>query len=236
MGGPTRGGDGHQIAVGGRAHGVMIQRPLAFIALAAPAVLALSAPARAEPSDFALRLAAAAEARASHRVVYDAAYVSIDYPWGDVAPDRGVCADVVIRAYRALGVDLQTRVHEDMTAAFDAYPTTWELTRPDPNIDHRRVLNLETFFIRHGERLVASDDPTDYKPGDIVAWNLRGDAGFLPHMGVVVDRIAPSGRPMIVHNIGAGPRVEDVLFDWPMTGRYRYAVAAGEEERPTAED
>jgi uncharacterized protein YijF (DUF1287 family) len=214
----------------------MRRRALALL-LALAALAVGSAPAFATPEeDFALRLAAAAEERATHRVVYDPAYVSIAYPWGDVAPDRGVCADVLIRAYRALGVDLQTRVHEDMAAAFDAYPDTWGLTRPDPNIDHRRVLNLETFFTRHGERLAPSDDPADYEPGDIVAWNLRGDAGFLPHIGIVTNRVARSGRPMIAHNIGAGPKVEDVLFDWPMTGHYRYAVAPGEEDRPAGAD
>lgn len=140
---------------------------------------------------------------------------------GDVAPDRGVCADVVVRAFRALGIDLQELVHEDMTAAFDAYPDYWGLKRPDGNIDHRRVPNLETFFTRKGERLPPSNDPNDYLAGDIVAWNLRGDAGWLPHIGIVTDRVAPSGRPMIVHNIGAGPKLEDVLFDWKITGRYR---------------
>ena len=191
--------------------------------------------AAAQPGPFGVRLAAAAEARAEHRVLYDPAYVSIAYPWGDVAADRGVCADVVIRAYRALGVDLQQRVHEDMTSAFAAYPTYWGLTRPDPNIDHRRVLNLESFFARHGSRLPPSDNPADFQPGDVVAWNLRGEGGSLPHMGVVVDRVGASGNPMIAHNIGRGPQVEDVLFDWPMTGRYRYAVEPGEEDRPPSD-
>jgi uncharacterized protein YijF (DUF1287 family) len=195
------------------------------------AVAAIMAATAAHADGFGSDLAAAAAEQAEHRVVYDPAYVSIPYPWGDVPADRGVCADVIVRAYRALGVDLQQRVHEDMTAAFDAYPTYWSLTRPDPNIDHRRVLNLETFFSRAGERLPPSDDPADYRPGDVVAWNLRGDAGFLPHMGVVLDETGPSGRPLIAHNIGRGPQVEDVLFDWPMTGRYRYAVAPGDEDR-----
>lgn len=185
------------------------------------AVLLGSGQAFGEPDDFGARLSAAAVERTQHRVVYDPAYVRIAYPMGDVAPDRGVCADVVVRALRALGVDLQQRVHEDMKTAFADYPKHWGLTRPDPNIDHRRVPNLETFLTRQGARLEASSDPAEYMPGDIVAWNLRGDEGFLPHIGVVTDRIGPTGRPLVVHNIGAGPKLEDVLFDWPITGRYR---------------
>jgi len=173
------------------------------------------------------RLSAAALARTAARVTYDPAYVRLAYPGGDVPADRGVCADVVVRAFRAaLGVDLQQRVHEDMTAAFDAYPKLWGLTRPDSNIDHRRVPNLEAFLRRQGAALRVTDDPADYRPGDIVAWNLRGEAngrgGFLPHIGIVTDRLAPSGRPQVVHNIGAGPKLEDVLFAWPITGHYRW--------------
>ncbi len=179
------------------------------------------ATASAQSEGFGARLSAAAIDRTSHRVVYDPAYVRLSYPMGDVAPDRGVCADVVVRALRSLGVDLQQLVHEDMRANFSAYPTHWGLTRPDSSIDHRRVPNLETFLTRKGARRAPSDDSSEYLPGDIVAWNLRGDDGWLPHIGVVTDRIAPSGRPMVVHNIGAGPKLEDVLFDWPMTGHYR---------------
>ncbi|MFC2951594.1 DUF1287 domain-containing protein [Marinicaulis aureus] len=179
------------------------------------------AAASAQGEEFGARFSAAAIDRTSHRVVYDPAYVRLSYPMGDVAPDRGVCADVVVRALRALGVDLQQLVHEDMRANFSAYPAHWGLTRPDSNIDHRRVPNLETFLTRKGARLAPSEAPADYLPGDIVAWNLRGDDGWLPHIGVVTDRIGPSGRPMVVHNIGAGPKLEDVLFDWPMTGHYR---------------
>lgn len=180
-----------------------------------------AAPASAEPDNFGARLSAAAIERTAHLVVYDSAYARIAYPMGDVAADRGVCADVVVRALRALGVDLQQLVHEDMKAAFSAYPKHWGLLRPDSNIDHRRVPNLETYLTRKGARLAPSSDAADYLPGDIVAWNLRGDAGWLPHIGVVTDRIGPTGRPMVVHNIGAGPKLEDVLFDWPITGRYR---------------
>ena len=179
------------------------------------------AAASAQGEEFGARFSAAAIDRTSHRVVYDPAYVRLSYPMGDVAPDRGVCADVVVRALRALGLDLQQLVHEDMRANFSAYPAHWGLTRPDSNIDHRRVPNLETFLTRKGARRTPSDDSAEYLPGDIVAWNLRGDEGWLPHIGVVTDRIGPSGRPMVVHNIGAGPKLEDVLFDWPMTGHYR---------------
>ena len=141
---------------------------------------------------------------------------------GDVAPDRGVCSDVVVRSMRAIGFDLQELVHEDMKAAFGAYPNHWALTAPDPNIDHRRVPNLERFFVRNKLRLPPSNDPADFQPGDIVAWNLKGDSGgWLPHIGIVTENTGPSGAPMVVHNIGAGPKQEDVLFSWPMTGRYR---------------
>ncbi|MEO1137762.1 MAG: DUF1287 domain-containing protein, partial [Pseudomonadota bacterium] len=186
------------------------------------------ASARAEPDDFGARLAEAAIERTAHQVIYDPAYVRLSYPMGDVAPDRGVCADVVVRALRVLGVDLQVLVHEDMSADFGDYPQNWGLTRPDPNIDHRRVPNLEAYLTRRGARLAPSLDPAAYLPGDIVAWNLRGADGFLAHIGIVTDRISPGGRPMVAHNIGAGPRLEDVLFDWPMTGRYRFRPAGAE--------
>jgi uncharacterized protein YijF (DUF1287 family) len=140
---------------------------------------------------------------------------------GDVPADIGVCTDVVIRAYRAIGTDLQRLVHEDMAAHFDHYPSRriWGLSRPDRNIDHRRVPNLRAFLERHGEVLVTVD-PDDYEPGDIVTWVLPGN---LSHIGIVSDRIAPdSGRPLVVHNIGASPRLEDVPFDHPVTGRYRH--------------
>ena len=174
-------------------------------------------------STLGARIAAAAVERTAHQVVYDPSYRRLAYPGGDVDLSRGVCADLVIRSLRAVGIDLQERVHEDMSRAFDRYPSIWGLRRPDPNIDHRRVPNLERYFQRSGAALAPSDDPADYLPGDIVAWNLRADAGFLPHIGVVTDEIGPSGSPMVVHNIGEGPKQEDVLFAWPMTGRYRVA-------------
>ena len=181
------------------------------------------ATAKAEPTDFGARLSAAAIERTRTTVKYDSAYRIIPYPMGDVPADRGVCSDVVVRSFRTLGIDLQKLVHEDMRENFSAYPPLWGLTRPDSNIDHRRVPNLEAFFTRQGARLAMSSDPRDFRPGDIVAWNLKGEAGFLAHIGVVTDQVGASGWPMVVHNIGAGPKLEDVLFAWPMTGRYRYS-------------
>ena len=189
-----------------------------------------------EEASFAARLSAAAKERTRHVVKYDPAYVPLAYPGGDVPADRGVCADVIVRALRALDIDLQRLVHEDMKGAFNAYPRIWGLSRPDRNIDHRRVPNLETFLTRKGARLPPSVAPEDYRPGDIVAWNLRGDTGSLPHIGIVTDQVGSSGWPMVVHNIGAGPQHEDVLFSWPMTGRYRLTRALADQlaEEPAA--
>jgi uncharacterized protein len=172
------------------------------------------------PADGIARLVAAAAAQTGQNVRYDGAYRRIPYPMGDVPSDVGVCTDVVIRAYRAVGIDLQQRVHEDMRAAFSAYPRAWGLARPDPNIDHRRVPNLRTFFERRGTARPRSSTPSDYAPGDLVTWLLPGN---LPHIGLVSDRRSPDGsRPLIVHNIGRGPEIEDMLFAYPMTGHYRY--------------
>lgn len=167
------------------------------------------------------RLVAAALDRTHHQVTYNGAYRRIPYPGGDVPGNIGVCTDVVIRAYRAgLGVDLQKRVHEDMRRAFSRYPKTWGLSRPDPNIDHRRVPNLQVFLTRRGRALPVSSDPGDYRPGDLVTWMVNRT---LPHIGIVTDRrSADRRRPLIVHNIGQGPRLEDMLFDYPITGHYRY--------------
>jgi hypothetical protein len=172
--------------------------------------------------EFQQKLADAAIERTKHSVRYDGAYRSIDYPGGDVPADIGVCTDVVIRSYRALGVDLQVLVHEDMKSDFEAYPSRriWGLSRTDRNIDHRRVPNLQTFFERHGESMTISQSSGDYVPGDIVSWMLPGN---LPHIGIVTDRVnVNSGQPMVVHNIGAGPQLEDILFEYPITGHYRY--------------
>jgi uncharacterized protein YijF (DUF1287 family) len=173
---------------------------------------------------FLHRLAEAAMERTRHRVTYDPSYVRLDYPGGDVPDDRGVCADVVVRAYRAVGVDLQKEVHEDMRRHFSAYPRNWGLSRPDPNIDHRRVLNLRTFFSRRGESLPATAEPADYAPGDVVVWDLGQG---LWHIGLVAEgRSADGRRPLVVQNIGRGPRAEDVLTAWPVAGHYRYVGPA----------
>lgn len=188
--------------------------------LALPLLLALASPALAQ--SFAAKLSDAALERTAHSVVYDGTYRRIAYPMGDVAADRGVCADEVIRAYRSLGIDLQTRVHEDMKAHFAAYPKLWGLTGPDPNIDHRRVPNLERFFARNGQALAVTQNPVDYRAGDLVTWRL---GNTLPHIGIVTARRTEDGtRPLIVHNVGQGPRLEDVLFAFPLFGHYRYEV------------
>jgi uncharacterized protein YijF (DUF1287 family) len=178
---------------------------------------------------FGLRLAAAAEERARHSVVYDASYQRIAYPNGDVAPDKGVCADEIVRAYRLIGIDLQRLVHQDMRRAFDVYPKRWGLRAPDTNIDHRRVPNLATFFARHGRSLKISQDGDDYKPGDVVAWAL---ADGRPHIGMVTERRSSDGkRPLVMHNIGFGPQIEDMLFGLTITGHYRYHGTGS--ERPS---
>jgi uncharacterized protein len=170
---------------------------------------------------FRERLVSAAIERTHHTVRYEPAYVRIPYPGGDVPSDTGVCTDEVIRAYRALGVDLQKEVHEDMVANFSAYPRKWKWmpARPDSNIDHRRVPNLMVFFRRKGESLPITRRAEDYSPGDLVTWDLGGG---VPHIGIVVDRKGSGDRNMIVHNIGQGPKMEDVLFNWKITGHYRY--------------
>ncbi len=175
---------------------------------------------------FSRKLSSAAIQRLQSRVTYDGKYVKIGYPWGDVPSNIGVCTDVVIRSYRKLGIDLQTEVHQDMRAAFNSYPNPrkWGLSRPDTNIDHRRVYNLRQFFQRKGAGLPITRNPRDYKPGDLVTWMVGPD---LPHIGVVVDKRSPSdpNRLMIVHNIAQGPQMEDILFRFPITGHYRYTSA-----------
>ena len=154
------------------------------------------------------------------RVVYDPGYFSIDYPNGDVPSNKGVCTDVVIRAYRKVGIDLQKEVHEDMKSNFNAYPNLWGLKSTDKNIDHRRVPNLMTYFERHGESLVTSSKPQDYNPGDIVCWNL---GGAITHIGIVINQKSADGvRYKVVHNIGAGQVAEDMLLDYKIIGHYRF--------------
>lgn len=154
------------------------------------------------------------------KVTYDPAYFPIDYPGGDVPGDKGVCTDVIIRAYRKIGIDLQRLLHEDMRVNFKAYPKNWGLKTTDKNIDHRRVPNLMTFFKRKGAEKKITQNPKDYFPGDVVAWSLGGG---LTHIGIVVDKKSKDGkRNLIVHNIGGGQVLEDCLFDFKIIGHYRY--------------
>lgn len=177
------------------------------------------------------RLVAAAVERTGQQVTYDGAYYAIPYPNGDVPGDRGVCTDEVIRSYRAAGIDLQREVHEDMKANFSAYPRQFGLARTDTNIDHRRVPNLMTFFARKGRSLPATSDAADYAPGDVITWELNGG---LTHIGILTDRPAATpGRYLILHNIGAGPQLEDVLFAWKITGHYRYTGPPPPTPAPT---
>lgn len=151
---------------------------------------------------------------------YDPSYVSIKYPGGDVPIETGVCTDVLVRAFRKVGIDLQQQVHEDMSRAWSEYPKKWGLSGPDANIDHRRVPNLVTFLKRQGKAVAITMNKDDYLPGDIVSWDLGNG---VDHIGIVTNLWSESEkRCLIVHNIGAGARIEDVLFDWRITGHYRY--------------
>lgn len=175
--------------------------------------------------EFGLQLAAAAQEHIQQKVRYDGRYIRISYPGGDVPADIGVCTDVIIRVYRKLGIDLQELVHQDMRKHFELYPSKriWGLSRPDTNIDHRRVPNLQTFFSRHGKQLPVSTEGSSYQAGDLVTWMLPGN---LPHIGIVSDKRSEDGsRPLIVHNIGAGTVIEDMLFNFQITGHYRYIPA-----------
>jgi uncharacterized protein YijF (DUF1287 family) len=196
--------------------------------IAAAAATAQVSPAQTNPLEstshqqFLKKLSEAAIERTHHSVRYDPSYVRIPYPGGDVPADTGVCTDEVIRAYRALGIDLQKEVHEDMEKNYSAYPHkwTWMHSHPDSNIDHRRVPNLMVFFSRKGETLSITDRGEDYSPGDLVTWDLGGG---VPHIGIVTDQKMPqSTRYMVMHNIGRGPVLEDVLFRWKITGHFRY--------------
>jgi uncharacterized protein YijF (DUF1287 family) len=160
--------------------------------------------------------------RTTHKIIYDGSYVSLTYPNGDVPEGTGVCTDVIIRAYRTIGTDLQKLVHEDMSANFSLYPSKriWGLNSTDKNIDHRRVPNLQTYFKRYGVVLPISVNKVDYDVGDIVTWILPGN---LPHIGMVIDQInSETGNRMIVHNIGRGPKIDDMIFDYKITGHYRF--------------
>ncbi len=166
-------------------------------------------------------LVEAAQDRLKASVQYDGSYVRLDYPGGDVAPDKGVCTDVIIRSYRAaFSFDFQKAVHEDMKANFSAYPKIWGLARPDKNIDHRRVPNLETYLKRQGVSLGKSRNKADFKPGDLVSWRLPGN---LPHIGIVSGNTSRDGTPLIIHNIGAGPQEDNILFKYPMQDHFRFS-------------
>lgn len=175
--------------------------------------------------NFEADLVEAAIERTRHNITYDGSYYSIDYPNGDVPSNIGVCTDVIIRSYRAIGTDLQKLVHEDMRRNFDDYPSKriWGLSSTDKNIDHRRVPNLQSFFNKVANILPISDSRDDYRAGDIVTWSL---AGSQPHIGIVVNKKSVNGTPLIVHNIGAGPRLDDVLFSYKITGHYRYVPSS----------
>ncbi|MBS1840148.1 MAG: DUF1287 domain-containing protein [Acidobacteria bacterium] len=199
------------------------------LAVAFLAALALPAHLQQRPSaqdtassTLMQKLSAAAIIRANLTVRYDSSYVRIAYPNGDVPANTGVCTDEVIRSYRALGIDLQKEVHEDMLRNFSAYPNQrrWQLAYTDTNIDHRRVPNLQVFFARKGQSLPITARAEDYLPGELVTWDLGGG---VPHIGIVVNEKSLDGQRFLVeHNIGAGPKLEDVLFSWRITGHYRY--------------
>ncbi len=185
---------------------------------------------KSTPASAALNpLVEAARKQVGVTVFYNPAYVKLDYPGGDVPEETGVCTDVVVRAYRGLKFDLQKEVHEDMRANFSKYPKRWGLKRPDKNIDHRRVPNLMTFFERKKAKLPISKKAADYKPGDVVAWDLT-DRGLL-HIGIVSDRKTSGGTPLILHNIGGGAQEEDRLFDFTIIGHYRFLPEEKKEKR-----
>lgn len=183
-------------------------------------LLLASISTQAQGDNFYKRLSDAAIELTNDRVTYDPKYFTIPYPNGDVPKDKGVCTDVVIRAYRKLGIDLQKKIHEDMKDNFSKYPRKWGMKKTDRNIDHRRVPNQATFFTRFGTVKKISDKGEDYLPGDIVTWDLgRG----LVHIGIVTDRkSADRRRPLIVHNIGQGQVLQDCLFSFNITGHYIY--------------
>jgi len=163
--------------------------------------------------NFAQQLVDAAKTQIGVTLGYDPGYIRIPYPNGDVPLETGVCTDVIIRAYRKMGIDLQKEVHEDMKKNFAKYPRIWGLSKPDTNIDHRRVPNLQVFFERHGKSLPLDKD---FQAGDIVTWNLSPKGGSIPHIGIV------SGDNFVIHNMGYGTLEQSILFSYEITGHYRY--------------
>jgi len=192
----------------------MIKKTLLSITIIFASILPLCADGLSQ------KLVSAAFERTKDHVVYDPAYVSIAYPNGDVPLNTGVCTDVVIRAYRKIGIDFQKLIHEDMREHFGEYPKIWGLKKTDRNIDHRRVPNIKTFLKRQNADLRIFNDPVNYQAGDLVTWVLPGN---LPHIGIVSDQIDPiSKNPLIIHNVGSGVEMGDFLFSFPITGHYRY--------------
>ncbi len=194
-----------------------------FSAVAVVCALTLAAPTvRAEDSRFVVSILVRAREEVARHVVYDPSYVRLAYPLGDVDSDHGVCTDVVVRALRAAGLDLQKLVHEDVLARPQAY--AHYVAHPDANIDHRRVGPLVVWLNAHAQRI--KDDGTPFEPGDLVVWSLRGEHG-LDHIGIVSDRMGPQGRPLMIHNIGPAPTEDDVLRAWPIQGHWRLRAPAG---------
>ncbi|SMR71674.1 hypothetical protein SAMN04488030_1020 [Aliiroseovarius halocynthiae] len=179
-------------------------------------------------SEWSQALITAARSQIGVTTRYSGAYVRLAYPNGDVDRQTGVCTDVIVRALRdAHGVDLQKTVHEDMARNFNAYPKNWGLTRPDKNIDHRRVPNQQRFFQRKGMDMAVTQNPADYQPGDLVTWTV---SGTLPHIGILSDRMNRAGtHPLVIHNIGAGTHEDDILFAFPITGHYRLTADLGRD-------
>ena len=201
---------------------IRIRRRLSLLSGAFAFVLICASFAAAEQE--LPRFLSAARAQIGKTVRYDGSYQTLAYPGGDVPLERGVCTDVVVRAYRSIGLDLQKLLHEDMTKNFSAYPSrkTWGMTRPDASIDHRRVPNLQSFFARHGATLPIADDGASAQPGDLLTWRLPSG---VPHIGIVSDRKAESGvHFLVIHNIGEGAKEEDVIGKFALTGRYRFGL------------
>ena len=196
------------------------QRQYATGKSTAPPPSAVTRPLQSNSSPQLQQFIDGAVAQSKVTTGYDPSYVKLDYPNGDVPSDTGVCSDVVVRAFRKVGVDLQKEVHEDMKLAWAEYPRRWGARGTDTNIDHRRVLNLTTYFDRKNKSLPISDNRADYRPGDIVAWQLSDG---VEHIGVMTNLWSePDKHCLVVHNIGAGARVEDVLQSWKIIGHYRY--------------
>ncbi|MDE3090313.1 MAG: DUF1287 domain-containing protein [Chloroflexota bacterium] len=172
------------------------------------------------PQDVGTRIALAAEDQVGVTTIYDPSFVTLAYPNGDVPIERGVCTDVIVRAFRAIGIDLQVKVHEDMKKNFSAYPKDWGLTAPNPNIDHRRVQNLTTYFQRMGKQIKSTFADESFKPGDVVAWQL---SGWMQHIGIVAVAMVPgTNRHYIIHNMGSGTHQEDALHYFTIIGHYRW--------------